>query len=121
MRRTDASSVQRVRDAFVRFDTDHDGTISRAELIDILLYPGPHAFSSREAERAADAIIRKFDVSGDGSLQFGEFVSWWATRGSGLSVSVEDGPSEPPTKKWSSPLFFSQEAMNERLAASAAA
>ena len=70
--------AERLRVAFSCFDTDYDGVVSHEELMKILQFPGPHAFSSGEAKRATDAIIAKFD--GAGVLQFGEFVEWWASN-----------------------------------------
>lgn len=69
-----------VRKAFVVFDTNNDGSLSRDELINILLRPGEFAWNPVEAGHAANKIISKFDKNGDGRLQYEEFVAWWSQK-----------------------------------------
>ena len=60
------------------FDTDSTGTISQSELVVILQRgQGASVFSVEEATQMAQQAIEQFDVNGDGTLQYDEFVGWW--------------------------------------------
>lgn len=56
-----------------RYDTDDSGSIDGDELHDLLRALG-HICSRDEAQR----IMSGMDRSGDGSIDFDEFVSWWS-------------------------------------------
>ena len=69
--------------AFAVFDADDSGTLSAAELQDILTRtpePGVSRYALSEAD--AQEIIREVDVNGDGQLSISEFIRLMKSRAS---------------------------------------
>jgi Kef-type K+ transport system membrane component KefB len=68
----------RIREAFTAFDNDGNGSISVKELQQILKKPG--TVDRKLSEDEVRAIIRRFDKSGDGELQYDEFAALWTAK-----------------------------------------
>ena len=65
----DMDSEKEILEAFKAFDKDDSGTISAAELRDIMSSQG-EKFTDEEAEE----IFREADTDGDGQINYEEFV-----------------------------------------------
>ena len=65
----DMDSEKEILDAFKALDKDDSGTISAAELRDIMSSQG-EKFTEEEAEE----IFREADTDGDGQINYEEFV-----------------------------------------------
>jgi calmodulin len=65
----DTDSEKEILEAFKAFDKDDSGTISAAELRDIMSSNG-EKFTEEEAEE----IFREADTDGDGQVNYEEFV-----------------------------------------------
>lgn len=61
-----------IEDAFRQFDEDGNGVISREELAFVLRQVDPEYWD----DHALDELLAKADCSGDGKLQYSEFVKW---------------------------------------------
>lgn len=73
--RSKSSSRAAIKAAFDVFDTDRSGSLSAAELKQVLTRPGGGMPLSLDE---VQAIIEEFDTDGDGELQFEEFAVFWA-------------------------------------------
>ena len=73
--RSKSSSRAAIKAAFDVFDTDRSGSLSAAELKQVLTRPGGGSPLSLDE---VQAIIEEFDTDGDGELQFEEFAVFWA-------------------------------------------
>ena len=62
--------IEEVREAFAIFDRDGDGTISTRELGTAL-----RALGQNPSDAEVTGIIKTFDVSNDGELNFEEFLA----------------------------------------------
>ena len=67
-----------IREAFESFDEDGNGAISAIELRQILTKPG--TTDSKLSMEEVGAIISRYDVNGDGELQFDEFAALWTAK-----------------------------------------
>jgi calcium-binding protein CML len=68
-------TADELRRKFDEFDTDGDGVISEAEFTALVAALGVR-FDANQTLTAFMAI----DVDGNGSIEFGEFKSWWTKR-----------------------------------------
>ena len=78
--------TQDIEAAFKLFNISGTGTLSKAELYDILMYEG----SERSIPQGADmarSIIAKYDSDGDGELSLADFVN--AVRTSTLGDDIQ--------------------------------
>ena len=85
--------------AFALFDVDGDGSLSVAEMQQVLQRPGGGAPLSDEE---VQAVIDEFDENGDGVLQIEEFARMWAPmleafEKGDASLDDEDEPSAATT------------------------
>eukprot|EP00941_MAST-03F_sp_MAST-3F-sp1_P003129 g3129.t1 len=71
---TGAGKEERLKFAFLVFDEDGNGVITKQELIKILKANHMKSFD-REVMRKADTIMAQADKDGDGVVDFDEFVS----------------------------------------------
>ena len=69
------TAIEEARKVFSVFDADGDGSLSTAELKEILTRPGGGQPMTMEE---VESIIAIFDVDGDGELQLEEFAVMWA-------------------------------------------
>jgi Ca2+-binding EF-hand superfamily protein len=59
---------------FAKYDTDKSGSMSRAELLQLLKdYEFGYKFSKEEAEMAVDLLAK----SGQEEISYQDFRSWW--------------------------------------------
>ena len=65
-----------LENAFAVFDIDKSGTLSAAELKDILTREGNNTLSEADAQE----IINKADTNGDGQLDISEFIQLMRSR-----------------------------------------
>jgi serine/threonine-protein phosphatase 2B regulatory subunit len=70
---TGASKEDKLKFAFIIFDEDNNGVITKAELTKILK-ANHMANTDAEVQRKADTIIAQADKDGDGVITFDEFV-----------------------------------------------
>ena len=68
------------RSAFARFDEDGNGSIDAGEVARVFKASG-YEVSPTEV----DAVVKRFDVNGDGVIQFDEFVGTSAASGRALA------------------------------------
>jgi len=66
--------LYRLKFAFLLFDDDNNGVISKSELISILK-ANHMAKSDAEVSRKAETIMSQADKNGDGVMSFDEFVT----------------------------------------------
>lgn len=72
---TEEECMERINEAFRRFDADGDGVISRSELAGVLRRLEPSVWDTQRL----DKLLENIDTNGDGRIQYDEFVSWvWA-------------------------------------------
>ena len=64
-----------LRDRFDRFDRDANGTISEAELAQLL-----DALGVGYTEVQVRATFTSLDEDGSGQIEFEEFRAWWQSR-----------------------------------------
>jgi len=60
---------ENIRAAFEKLDADHNGYITRDELIQAL------ESNSRLTEEEIDSIVEEVDVNGDGNIDYPEFLA----------------------------------------------
>jgi len=88
------SALDAAREAFSSIDVDSSGSLSKAELKEVLTKSGGDA-AMKEAE--LDKIIATFDVNGDGQLNFAEFAVMFApTFDAGEEEKKEERKTLPP-------------------------
>jgi len=61
-----------VKEAFEKYDADHNGTLDIAELKELA-----QALGSEMTPNEIEASMLMLDISGDGRLDFSEFMHWW--------------------------------------------
>ena len=64
-----------LRETFDKIDVDGSGDIDRAEFSELARHLGCSLTSSE-----LDVAMRQMDTSGDGSVDFDEFATWWQIR-----------------------------------------
>ncbi|KAH7686684.1 calcium-binding protein CML protein [Dioscorea alata] len=69
LERRNSRRANEFREAFRRFDVDGDGKISSQELKSFLCWAGDEVSSE-----AAEAVMRDFDMDGDGLMDYEDFV-----------------------------------------------
>jgi len=80
--KTDADSMEAVREVFKQFDSDGSGTISREELKQVFLsIPG-----SPMTENSVEVMFAAADANNDGVIDYNEFVNWLS--GSSMSLAA---------------------------------
>merc|ERR1711871_223497 len=62
------SELDNIKENFVMFDKDGDGTITTSELMTVL-----HALGFNPSQSDVDDLLNLFDTDGSGSLSFAEF------------------------------------------------
>ena len=65
--------MQRIIDAFQRFDTDGSGKLEAEEVVNILTRSSKRAMTKAEANK----FIKQFDRNGDGQMDIKEFSRAW--------------------------------------------
>ena len=68
-----AQRMQRIIDAFQRFDTDGSGKLEAEEVVNILTRSSKRAMTKAEANK----FIKQFDRNGDGQMDIKEFSRAW--------------------------------------------
>ncbi|KAL1529921.1 hypothetical protein AB1Y20_000849 [Prymnesium parvum] len=87
------------RAQFDRADVDGNGFLSAEEVVAILRAPDRDGkqMPSDQAARQAAEVLRQYDLSGDGRLQFEEFASWRATVRSKAPAAAPSSGGEVET------------------------
>lgn len=81
------SDSEKVLASFRKFDADSSGAISREELGEVLKALDEGAWN----DESIDVLLAQADASGDGQLQFQEFLSWvFAEDQKGLGAATGD-------------------------------
>ena len=81
----DDAARETVVESFRRFDADGSGAIGREELAQVL-----KALDELWSQESVDELLAQADVSGDGQLQFEEFVSWVFADDSAVLGAADD-------------------------------
>lgn len=76
--------LNELREAFKVFDKDGDGTVTTAELGDVMESLGQHP-----TEAELHEMINEVDVDGNGEIEFEEFAEMVASR-----MQITDSPAE---------------------------
>jgi len=71
----DADSEEQIKEAFKVFDKNGDGFISAAELRHVMTNLG-----EKLTDEEVDEMIREADISGDGQINYDEFVSMMMSK-----------------------------------------
>lgn len=67
-----AADLAHAREVFVKFDENQSGTISSAELLDML-----SMLDIAAEKEEADALCKYLDVDGDGEIEMEDFLPWY--------------------------------------------
>ena len=67
--KTKDEQLEELREAFLTFDQDQNGFITKEELIDTLLQLGDPI-----DQEVLDAMVAEADKDGDGEIDYGEFI-----------------------------------------------
>jgi len=67
--------VAEVREIFGHFDRDENGVMDAGEFSKLL-----EALGAEMTAEEIDAGLRALDENGNGTIEFDEFVAWWADR-----------------------------------------
>ena len=70
-----SEQLTRFQEFFVQYDTNNDGRISRDELLPLM-----ESLGLKSSKRQVKSFLKSVDTDGNGSIDFGEFVSMIATR-----------------------------------------
>lgn len=65
-----------VNETFLALDKDHDGSINKDELTNLLQLLDPHG-SMPATEQEVTELLAKLDTNGNGSIQKAEFTKWY--------------------------------------------
>jgi len=91
------------RAAFQQFDRNGDGSITPDELKEVLGNKNDNGKTGTDA--AIDSILLEVDKSGDGVIDFDEFMAMMCAVGRGsMEPGLEPPPSPPPPSKPHAPL-----------------
>ena len=90
--------VAALRSAVVKLVTERDGWITRAELVTLLLKPGPNQCNAAEAEAVVSAIFRKFNVEGHEALEIGILLAGPTVDAKPVPQGEEAYATEPPAQ-----------------------
>lgn len=78
--------VAQARDIFNSFDANHDGWLSREELVAALA----RKEALEEAEIEVDQLMARVDLDKSGKIDYSEFISAWMTQEKELNTTVLD-------------------------------
>jgi len=78
--------ISQARDIFNSFDANHDGWLSREELVAALA----RKEALEEAEIEVNQLMARVDLDGSGKIDYSEFISAWMAQEKQLNTSVLD-------------------------------